>query len=139
MSLNKQFGYAFGGVYVAIGLIGFAITSGVGFASTEGKNLIFFELNPLHNLVHLGVGALLLGGAAAGVSVSRAVNTAVGAVYLLVGLVGLAIIGNEMNILALNHPDNVLHLFTAVLALSIGLAGERSISEAVPVAAASRR
>ena len=139
MSLNKQFGYVFGGVYVAIGLVGFAITQGVGFAATQGNNLIFFELNPLHNIVHLAVGALLVGGAAGGITISRAVNTAVGAVYLLVGLVGLAIIGNAMNILALNHPDNVLHLTTAVLALSIGLAGERSLLEPTPATVTSRR
>lgn len=132
MSRNQQFGYAFGAVYVLIGLIGFAITADVGFAAKNGDNLIFFEINPLHNIVHLAVGALLVGGAAAGKVATRAVNSLVGAVYLLVGLAGLAIIDSEsLNILALNHADNVLHLVTAIAAITIGL-GEVFVARAEP-------
>lgn len=127
MSLNRKFGYLFGAVYAAIGLVGFAITMGVGFAETDGKRLIFFEINPLHNIIHLAVGALLIGGAAAGARVSSAVNSVVGAVYLLVGLIGLAIVDSDSNILALNQADNVLHLATALLALTVGLGGERLV------------
>lgn len=57
-SLNQLFGYGFGAVYLLVGL--------VGFAATHGKDLIFFGLNPLHNLVHIAVGILLLDGGAAG-------------------------------------------------------------------------
>lgn len=133
MSLNRQFGYVFGGVYVLVGLIGFAITSGVGFAATQGKNLIILELNPLHNIVHIAVGGLLIAGAKLGAS--RVINSVVGSVYLLVGLVGLAIVDSPLNHLAINHPDNVLHLATAVLALSLGLGGDRLISQPETVSA----
>lgn len=118
---NQLFGYVFGAVYVLVGLVGFAVTPGVGFAATHGKNLIIFGLNPLHNLVHIAVGILLFGAAASGARNSRAVNLIVGAVYLLLGIVGWFAIGNSFNILALNAPDNFLHLVTAVGALGVGL------------------
>jgi hypothetical protein len=43
-----------------------------------------------------------------------------GAVYLLVGLLGLA-----FNI---NQPDNALHLASAALGLYFGLAGRRTVA-----------
>ncbi|MGH3860886.1 DUF4383 domain-containing protein [Actinokineospora sp.] len=62
-SPNRVVGYAFGAVYLLIGLVGFALTAGTGFAATSGPHLLFFEINPLHNLVHLAIGALLVGAA----------------------------------------------------------------------------
>jgi len=121
MTLNQRFGYLFGAVYVLVGLVGFAVTGGVGFAGSVGKDLLLFEVNPLHNLVHLAVGGLLIAGAAAGGGASRAINGVVGGTYLLVGLIGLMMVGEASNILALNHPDNLLHLATAGLALGVAL------------------
>lgn len=97
------------------------VTPGVSFAATQGNELIIFEVNPLHNLVHLAVGGLLIGGAAAGVAAARSINILVGAVYLVVGLVGFFIIGTSANILALNQADNGLHLVSAVAALGVGM------------------
>jgi hypothetical protein len=120
-SANLLLGYALGGIYLLVGLVGFAITSGVGFMDTAGKDLIFFELNPLHNIVHLLVGALLVLGATRGAASAKAVNTLVGGVYLLVGVLGLFISGNaDLDILALNHPDNLLHLGSALALLAVG-------------------
>lgn len=120
-SPNQLFGYAFGAVYVLVGLVGFAVTPAVGLAATQGKNLIIFGVNPLHNLVHILVGILLFGAAAAGASSSRAINLTVGTIYLLLGIVGFFAINHSYNILALNVPDNFLHLATAVGALGVGL------------------
>lgn len=126
MTLNQRFGYVFGAVYVLVGLLGFAVTSGVGFASPDGANLIVFEVNPLHNIVHLLVGGLLIGGARAGADPSRSVNMLVGAVYLLVGLLGFLLVGNDsLNILALNGADNGLHLVSAIAALAVGISEQR--------------
>ncbi len=126
-SVNRLLGYVLGIVYLLVGVLGFVVTSGVGFASTEGKTLLGFELNPLHNIVHLLVGALLLLGATRGVEASRAVNTAVGGVYLLVGIIGLFILDSSANILALNSADNVLHLVSAVVLLGVGLATDKDV------------
>ena len=120
---NKVFALAFGAVYVLTGLVGFLVTRGVGFAATQGKTLILFNLNPLHNIVHILVGALFLAGASQGEAWAARVNTLIGAVYLLVGVVGLFVIGTSNNLLALNQADNGLHFATAVLALGVGVYG----------------
>ena len=52
---------------------------------------------------------------------ARTVNTGVGAVYLLVGILGLFLLTSPLNIIALNGADNVLHLASAVLLLGVGL------------------
>lgn len=125
-SPNRLLGTVFGVVYLAVGALGFAVTGGVPFAATVGKALIVFDVNPLHNVVHLAVGAALLVGALSGVAAARAVNGTVGAVYLLVGVVGLFLLGSAANILALNGADNVLHLASAVLLLGVALSQDRA-------------
>ncbi|MFE4543092.1 DUF4383 domain-containing protein [Arthrobacter sp. NPDC056727] len=120
-SPNRLVATVFGAVYLLVGLVGFAVTSGVGFFSTEGANLIIFEINPLHNVIHLAIGAALLYAGVRDIQLARTVNTAVGAVYLLVGIVGLFLLSSPLNIIALNGADNVLHLASAVLLLGVGL------------------
>ncbi|RAM39245.1 DUF4383 domain-containing protein [Arthrobacter globiformis] len=120
-SPNRLIATVFGAVYLLVGLVGFAVTSGVGFFSTEGSNLIIFEVNPLHNVIHLAIGAALLYAGVKDVQLSRTINTAVGAVYLLVGILGLFLLSSPLNIIALNGADNVLHLASAVLLLGVGL------------------
>ncbi|OLT49428.1 DUF4383 domain-containing protein [Cellulosimicrobium sp. CUA-896] len=123
-SPNRLLAAVFGAVYLLVGLAGFVVTSGVGFAATEGRNLLVFEVNPLHNIVHLGIGAALLL-ASRSVGAARAVNVTIGAVYLLVGVLGLFLVGTAANIIALNGADNVLHLASAILLLGVGLAADK--------------
>lgn len=128
-TLNEVVGMGFGAVYLLVGLAGFAITGGTGFAATSGHRLLgIFMLNPLHNIVHLAVGALLMLGATKGALAARAVNSTVGAVYLLVGVVGLFALGQSFNILALNMADNGLHFASALVLLLVGVTamGRRS-------------
>jgi uncharacterized membrane protein YuzA (DUF378 family) len=125
-SANRLVGTVFGVVYLLVGIAGFVVTSGSGFAGTEGGTLLIFEVNPLHNIIHLAIGALLTVAGTSSVRAARAANTAVGAVYLLVGLLGLFLIGTGANILALNGADNVLHFASAVLLLGVGLAADRA-------------
>jgi hypothetical protein len=120
-SINRVLGYVLGAVYLLVGLVGFAITAGTGFAATSGERLIIFELNPLHNIVHIAVGALLAGAAWRGARDAKTANTLVGAVYLAVGVIGLFLTDSSANLLALNHPDNVLHLGSAAVLLAVGL------------------
>lgn len=122
-SPNRTFGFVFGLVYVLIGLVGFFVTKGVGFAATQGKTLIIFNLNPLHNLVHIAIGALFILGALGGERPAALVNTVLGAAYLVVGIAGLLVIGHSLNILAINPADNGLHFASAVLALGVGAYG----------------
>lgn len=128
MSVNQAFGYAFGGVYILVGLLGFLVTGDVGLAAPEGGLLLgIFEVNPLHNVVHLAVGAAFIAGAAGGLGSSRMVNSAVGATYLLVALAGLVVPADSgANILALNSADHLLHFASGAAALAVGLAADRA-------------
>lgn len=124
-TVNQQLGAAFGAVYVLVGLLGFLVSSGAGFAGTEGGELLgIFEVNGLHNVVHLAVGALLLV-AARTPGTARSVNVLVGSVYAVVGAIGLVIIGTEANLLALNAADNLLHFASAAVLLGVALSERR--------------
>lgn len=128
-SPNRLLGVIFGAVYLLVGILGFFATAGVDFFATEGNLLLgIFEVNPFHNIVHLLIGAALLIGGLSSVSAAKATNTTIGAAYLLVGLLGLFITGdNPANILALNAADNVLHFASAILLLAVGLGAERDV------------
>jgi hypothetical protein len=125
-STNQLVGYGFGAVYVLVGLIGFTVSGGSDFAGPHGGHLLgIFGVNGLHNVVHLLVGAALIGAAAAGAVAAKTVNTLVGAVYLLVGVLGLIIGSSSLNLLALNASDHILHFASALALLTVGLAGDR--------------
>ncbi|MFJ4263092.1 DUF4383 domain-containing protein [Paenarthrobacter nicotinovorans] len=125
-SPNRLIATIFGAVYLLVGLLGFFVTSGIGFTATEGANLIIFAVNPLHNIIHLAIGAALLYAGLNSVTLSKSINTAVGGVYLLVGILGLFLVGSSLNIIALNGADNVLHLASAVVLLGVALSQDKA-------------
>ena len=131
-SPNRLLGAVFGVVYLLVGLLGFAYTGFAEFAGTNtGEKILgIFEVNPLHNIVHLAIGALLLGASRA-VTTAKAANTAVGGVYLLVGVLGLFILDSAANILSLNGADNVLHFLSAAVLLGVGLTADKRVAARV--------
>lgn len=127
-SPNRLLGTLFGAVYVLVGLLGFAVTGGVGFLATEGGLLLgIFEVNPLHNIAHLLIGVALLIAGLSNARAAKSANTTVGAVYLLLGVVGFFIAGTALNILALNTADHFLHLASAIVLLGVGLSADKSV------------
>lgn len=128
MSINQIFGYGFGAVYVVVGLLGFTVTGDVGLVSPDGGLLLgLFEVNTLHNIVHLAIGGAFLAGAAGGLGTARMVNTAIGATYVLVAVLGVIVPADaQANILALNAADHVLHFASGAAALGVGLAADRA-------------
>ena len=127
-SPNRLVATVFGAVYLLVGLLGFAVTGGVGFIATQGGLLLgLFAVNPLHNVAHLLIGAALLIAGLSSVVAAKSVNTTIGAVYLLLGIVGFFIAGSELNILALNTPDHFLHLASAIVLLGAGLATDKVV------------
>ena len=134
-SPNRLVATVFGAVYLLVGLIGFFYTAGTPFAGpdTNGGNLILgiFEVNPLHNIAHLLIGAALLIAGLGTVSAAKGANTTVGAVYLLLGIVGFFLASNPtsgLNFLALNTADHFLHLASAVVLLAVGLGADRAVN-----------
>ena len=58
-----------GAVYTLIGIAGFFVTGFEHFAAETDKTLLGFEINPLHNIVHLAIGL-------AGLAMWRQLDTA---------------------------------------------------------------
>jgi Domain of unknown function (DUF4383) len=125
---------AIGAVYTAIGILGFLVTGFDNFAAETDKTLLGFEVNPLHNLVHLAIGL-------AGLALWRRLDTAraygwlLAAGYGLTFIYGLFAAGNsDINFLSINSADNVLHLLSAAAGLAIALwpaqrAARRSLAD----------
>jgi Domain of unknown function (DUF4383) len=112
---------AIGAVYTLVGILGFIVTGLSDFASETDKTLLGFEINPLHNLVHLAIGL-------AGLAMWRQLDSAriygwlLAAGYGAVFLYGLFAAGNsDINFLSINGADNGLHLATALAGLAIAL------------------
>ncbi|GAB3136650.1 DUF4383 domain-containing protein [Marisediminicola antarctica] len=130
-SPNRLLATVFGVVYLLVGLLGFTVTGGVSFFDTSGGLLLgLFEVNVFHNVAHLLIGAALLIAGVSNVAAARGVNIAVGAAYLLLGIVGLFLIGTSANILAINAADNVLHFASAAVLLAVGLGADKKVRAA---------
>lgn len=113
---------AIGAIYVLVGLAGFVVTGFDGFADPDGDLLLGFEVNPLHNIVHL-----LIGGA--GLALWNRLDRA--RIYgwlLAIGygatfVYGLFVANSDepANFLAINQADNWLHAVSALAGLAIAL------------------
>ncbi|MET1043955.1 MAG: DUF4383 domain-containing protein [Microbacteriaceae bacterium] len=125
-SPNRLVATIFGAVYLVVGLLGFLATGRVAFVGPDGALLLgIFEVNPLHNIAHLIIGAALLTAGLTSVRASKSANITVGVIYLLLGIVGFFIVDTPANILALNTADHFLHLVSAIVLLAVGFAAER--------------
>ena len=83
-TLNQTLALAFGAVYVLVGVLGFFVSMDVDFAGKEGASLLGFDVNGLHNIVHLLIGvALVL--ASRTHAAARGANLTIGAVYVKIG------------------------------------------------------
>ena len=134
-SPNRLIATIFGAVYLLVGALGFAYTGGIGFVATQGGLILgIFEVNPLHNIAHLLIGAALLIAGLLSAVAAKTVNIVVGAAYLLLGIVGFFLAGTGANILALNTPDHFLHLASAIVLLGVGLGAERASRSSAAVA-----
>jgi hypothetical protein len=119
-------------VYGLVGIIGIVQTGFSGFAATEGAMLFgIFEVNPLHNLVHLGAGAALIIAFFAGRRTVVYVAGALAAIFVLLAVAGPFLTGTEGNILAMNAADHWLHLVTAAALAVASYGAARFMGERV--------
>ena len=119
----QMFALVFGIVYLAIGLIGFAVTGFDNwFSEIYNEKLIVFPLNPGHNIVHILIGAAWLGASRAHATAKTA-NAVIGAAYLLTFLLGILGVLKFLAIEDAGSADNYLHLASGALSLFFGTAG----------------
>jgi hypothetical protein len=113
MGLARTAAAVFGVVYVLVGVIAFVIVSG-----GTGPLFGLFDVNPLHNIVHILLGAILLYGAT---SDSAAIMTTrgVGAVLVILGVLGF-ITADGFGLVPLGGHDIWLHLASGAILLAVG-------------------
>ena len=125
----QTLGLAFGAIYLIVGIVGFFVTGFDNFANNEQPDeaLLFFAINPLHNIVHILIGA-------AGLALSRTLAgaktfgllLAVG--YALAFIYGVIAIGEEWDILNINFADNILHIVSTIVGGAI-YAGAKKLQD----------
>lgn len=121
---NRILALIIGIVFTVVGILGFFVTSNM-----RVGNVLGFDTDIVHNLIHLVTGLIALAAAFSGWA--WRFNQIFGIVYLLLGLAGLfwpALYFNNMllGITHANAADHVLHLVTGAIAAALGFsASER--------------
>lgn len=122
-SVNSIVAAVFGAVYTLVGIAGFFVSDT--FAEQDDSTLLGFEVNNLHNVVHLLIGVALLA-ASRRTHSARTLNLLIGATYVLLGLVGPLLTGTEANVLALNGADHGLHLLSGAVLVAVAVLADRT-------------
>jgi hypothetical protein len=118
MTWPQTLALVFGAVYLLVGIVGFFVTGFDDFVGKQHEMLLFFMINPLHNIVHIVIGL-------AGLALGRTLAGARGYGWLLlVGyaaalVYGLFAVGQSWDFLNINGADNVLHALTSIIGLVI--------------------
>ena len=103
------------------GIVGFLADSS--FTTGDGINgdklLSIFEVNGIHNLVHVASGLLLLAASPKRAS-AKTVAIAFGLVYGVVTIIGLIDGKDVLGLIPVNPADNVLHIALSLLGLITG-------------------
>jgi hypothetical protein len=102
---------AIGSALVAAGLAGFVMPSPL---------FGLFEINTLHNIVHIASGALTLLAASQGIGAMRTWGRLLGPTYLALAILGF-VEPDLFGLMHLNLPDNLLHFALAAAFLYVGL------------------
>jgi hypothetical protein len=114
-----------GWIFVVIGILGFipGITS-------DGMLIGLFEVDAVHNIVHLITGILLVWLAMRGEDSARMIAKVFGVIYALVTILGFVGGDNVLGIMMNNMADNILHLVLALILLWAGFMGGKKAAPA---------
>lgn len=102
--------WVFGVVFVVVGLLGFY----------TGNPLLWFQIDNVHNVIHLASGVVAFIAASSGYSAARWYLIIFGLVYGLVTLLGFLNEGDVLGIIQVNQADNYLHLGITAGTLAVG-------------------
>jgi hypothetical protein len=86
----------------------------------QGDRFLGFEVNAIHNIIHLASGLVLLAASPKRAS-ARAVALGFGLVYGLVAIIGLIDGEDVLGLIPINSADNLLHIALAALGILTGL------------------
>lgn len=113
MGTLRMLSLLFGIGFLAAGILGF-----VPAVTPDGYLLGIFEVDSMHNLVHVVSGVIALI-AASSVVYARWYFRIFGIIYALVTIAGFVLSG-DLYLMHVNFADNILHLVIAVIALYLG-------------------
>jgi hypothetical protein len=123
-SLAQRVAPLIGAVYVLIGIAGFFVTGFGQFLANTPDELIGFSINPMHNLVHLAIGAfLIVMSANKSAPVAEGATMGVGLFYVVAFVIGV-IAADNLTIISMTGAgdlENFNHLVNGVLLLTVGL------------------
>ncbi len=124
----KTLALVFGIIFVIVGLLGFVPNPLV------GANGLFLT-NVVHDLVHLIIGLILLAVALWAPAQSGMWLKIMGAVYLVIFLLGLVMGSPMLGLVAFNGADNWLHLLLGIVLLAAGFwASDAPVMPSMPAA-----
>jgi uncharacterized membrane protein YgdD (TMEM256/DUF423 family) len=137
-SLAQRVMPLFGVLYVAIGLIGFAVTGFNNFLQNTDDSILLsgLSVNPFHNLVHLAIGGFLIIMSRQATTTAEGACLGVGIFYVAAFVIGVVGESNLTIISMFGRGDleNVNHIINGLLLLGIGL-----VSSAATESDAKRR
>jgi len=123
-SLAGRVGPIIGGFYVAIGIVGFFVTGFDNFLRNTPEALLGFSLNPMHNLVHLTIGAFLITMTTRfSTPTAEGAMMGVGLFYVTAFVIGV-IAPDNLTIISMTGAgdlENLNHIVNGILLLTIGL------------------
>ena len=123
-SLAQRIGPLFGALYVGIGIAGFFVTGFDSFLQNTDEALLGFSINPMHNLVHLAIGAfLIIMSTRRSTPVAEGAVMGVGLFYVVAFVIG-SISKDNLTIISMygyTDLENYNHLVNGVALLSLGL------------------
>jgi len=107
----KMAAIVLGIIFVVIGLLGFVNNPVLG----------LFAVNPVHNVVHIVSGLVLLAGAYSSLGSGMALKI-IGVIYAIVAILGFFMMGSDGMMLgmAMNQADQWLHVVLAIVILAAG-------------------
>jgi hypothetical protein len=111
----KQLATTFGVILLLVGVLGFV--PGI---TTDGLLLGIFQVDTIHNVIHLLSGAIALWAGMTSMSAAKMYFQIFGVVYALVTVLGFVAGGSILGLFAVNMADNLLHVVIAVVALWAG-------------------
>jgi hypothetical protein len=118
----------FGAIYLLAGVAGFLPFLGGSYTQTNSALFNVFQVNLLHNLVHVVIG---IAGLASASSLANARNfcRAVGVILLLLGVLGI-FVAQPLELLNIGGLDIALHLVSGALLAYFGFAAPISTRSA---------
>jgi hypothetical protein len=102
-NIARPIALVLGVVYLAAGVFGFAVTGFHGFVTSGGSSIAGLHLNEFHNIVHIGIGAILVvASRVPDATMTQGILLGVGVLYVAATLLGFL---GKLPIIAVQQRD----------------------------------